>query len=186
MENFSEYLKGIYDTNNDLLRIVNNLLEIYQYESGKSELKLEANNVKDILDSVVRTLKPLAIDQNSDISINIEENLPPVMVDKSEIQRVLLNLISNAIKHNKKDTSINIKVIKTGNEIQISINDNGQGIPEGEKPNIFQKYPIVKSGIGSGLGLYLSKQIIDAHKGNIWFESEVGKGTTFYFTLPTE
>lgn len=183
LKKYSEFFKGIYDTNDDLLKIVNNLLEIYQYESGKSELKLEANNVKDIIDSVVRTLKPLEEDRQSEISLNIEENLPPVMVDRSEIQRVLSNLISNAIKHNKKDTEINIKACKINNEVQISVNDNGQGIPEAEKPNIFQKYPIVKSGIGSGLGLYLSKQIIDSHQGKIWFESEVGKGTTFYFTL---
>jgi len=184
LKNYTEYFKGIYDTNDDLLRIVNNLLEIYQYESGKSELKLEANNVKDIINSVVRTLKPLAEDQGSDISLNIEENLPSVMVDRSEIQRVTSNLISNAIKHNKKGTNINIKAIKADNEVRVSVNDNGQGIPEAEKPNIFQKYPITKSGIGSGLGLFLSKQIIEAHGGKIWFESEAGKGTTFYFTLP--
>jgi signal transduction histidine kinase len=181
---FSEYLNGIYNTNDDLLRIVNNLLEVYQYESGKSELKLEPNNIIDMINSVVRTLKPLAEDQQSDISLNIEENIPSVMVDKSEIQRVISNLTSNAIKHNKKGTSINIKACKTDNEIQVSISDNGQGIPESEKPNIFEKYPVVKSGIGSGLGLYLSKQIVEAHGGKIWFESEVGKGTTFYFSLP--
>ena len=181
---FSEYLNGIYNTNDDLLRIVNNLLNIYQYESGKSELKLEANNVKDMLDPVIRILKPLAEDQKSDISINVEENLSSVMVDRVEIQRVLSNLISNAIKHNKKGTSININACKINNEVKISISDNGQGIPESEKPNIFQKYPVVKSGIGSGLGLFLSKQIIEAHGGKIWFDTEVGKGTTFYFTLP--
>lgn len=184
LDNFSEYLSGIYNTNDDLLKIVNNLLEVYQHEAGKAELQLEANNIKDIIDHVVKTLKPLAEDQKSDISLNIEENLPSVMIDRSEIQRVIYNLISNAIKHNKKDTNINIKAGKIDNEVQVSVSDNGQGIPEAEKPNIFQKYPIVKSGIGSGLGLFLSKQIIDAHGGSIWFESEVGKGTTFYFTLP--
>jgi signal transduction histidine kinase len=184
LKNYSEYFKGIYETNDDLLKIINNLLEIYHYESGKSELKIEENNIKDMLDSVVRTLKPLAVDKNSDILLNIQENLPPVMVDKSQIKRVLSNLVSNAIKHNKKDTNITVQAIKTDNEIQVSVSDNGQGIPEAEKPNIFQKYPVIKSGIGSGLGLYLSKQIIDAHGGKIWFESEIGKGTTFLFTLP--
>ena len=173
-----EYLNGIYDTNDDLLRIINNLLEIYQYESGKSELKLEENNLKDMINSVVRTLKPLAEDQKSDISVNIEENLPSVMVDRSEIQRVLSNLISNAIKYNKKGTNIGISVLKTDNEVQVSVSDNGRGIPDAEKPNIFQKYPVVKSGMGSGLGLFLSKQIIQAHGRRIWFESELGKGTT--------
>lgn len=184
LKKYKEYFEGIYDTNDDLLKIVNNLLEIYQYESGKSELKLEINNIKEIIDSVVRTLKPLAEDRISDISLNIEENLPSVMVDRSEIQRVIMNLTSNAIKHNKKGTNISVKACKIDNEVQISISDNGQGIPEAEKPNIFQKYPIVKSGIGTGLGLYLSKQIIDAHHGRIWFESKTGEGTTFFLTLP--
>ncbi|OGI28890.1 MAG: hypothetical protein A2287_11210 [Candidatus Melainabacteria bacterium RIFOXYA12_FULL_32_12] len=184
LDDLSEYLNDIYNTNNDLLGIVNNLLDIYQYESGKSELKLESNDIKDIVDSVMRTLKPLAKDQNSNITINIQEDLPEVMVDRPEIQRVISNLVSNAIKHNKKGTNINIKANKIDNEIQVAVSDNGQGIPEAERPNIFQKYPVTKSGIGSGLGLYLSKQIIDAHGGRIWFKSEVGKGTTFYFTLP--
>ncbi len=89
------------------------------------------------------------------------------MVDRSEIQRVISNLTSNAIKHNKKGTDITVKACKIDNEIQVSVSDNGQGIPDAEKPNIFQKYPVVKSGIGSGLGLFLSKQIIDAHQGRI-------------------
>lgn len=186
ISDFSEYLKGIYDTNDDLLKIVNNLLEIYQFESGKSELKLETNNIKEIIESVARTLKPLAEDQQSNISLEIEENMPSVMVDRSEIQRVISNLTSNAIKHNKKGTDITIKACKIDNEIQVSVSDNGQGIPDAEKPNIFQKYPVVKSGIGSGLGLFLSKQIIDAHHGRIWFESEEGNGTTFHFTLPVK
>ena len=108
-----------------------------------------------------------------------------VRADKAEIGRVIINLVSNAIKHTREGTEINISAEKINNELRVAVADNGEGIPEAERKNIFQRYPTAKRKIGTGLGLYLSKQIIDAHNGKIWFDSEVGKGTTFYFTLPT-
>jgi signal transduction histidine kinase len=184
LENFSDFLQDIYKTNEELLRIVNNILSVYHYESGKYELKLESASIGDIINDSVNTMKLLAEDQESEIITNIQEDLPLVMVDKSEITRVINNLIGNAIKHNKKGTNINIESKRIDNEVQVSVSDNGKGIPEGERSKIFRRFPTEKRKIGTGLGLYLSKQIIDAHHGKIWFESEVGKGTTFYFTLP--
>lgn len=181
---YSEYLEDIYKTNEELLRIVNNILMTYHYESGKAELKLEPAIIADLVNDSVRIIRPLASDQNSQINTDIQENLPLILLDPGEISRVINNLISNAIKHNTKGTTINVGVIKTDNTVQVSVQDNGKGIPESEKQNIFQRYPTQKRKIGTGLGLYLSKQIIDAHKGKIWFETEQGKGTTFYFSLP--
>lgn len=184
LENFSEYLEDMYRTNEDLLRIVNNLLMTYQYESGKTELELKDSNIKDIIDNAVKSMQPLAKDNDSEIITDIPPDLPLVIANSDEINRVIANLINNAIKHNTKGTNINLAAKKGDNEVKISVSDNGKGIPEAERPNIFQRYPTTKRKIGSGLGLYLSKQIIDAHKGKIWFDSEEGKGTTFYFTLP--
>ncbi|MDD3014849.1 MAG: MCP four helix bundle domain-containing protein [Candidatus Gastranaerophilales bacterium] len=184
LKEFYEYLENIYETNEELLRLVNNLLMTYHLESGKFELNRELSNFSDIINSSVRSLRLLAQDQESEITTNIEENLPLVMIDKVEINRVLTNLISNAIKHNKKGTKINIIAKKIDNEILVSISDNGKGIPESERKNIFQRYPTAKRKIGTGLGLYISKQIIEAHNGKIWFETEKEKGTAFLFTLP--
>ena len=184
LDNFCEYLKDIYTTNEELLRIVNNILSVYHYESGKVELILEFADIKSIINSSVRSLMHLAQDQGSDIILNISNDLPLIKIDRDEIYRVITNLLSNAIKHNKKGTHIVISANRTDNEILISVKDNGKGISEEEKLNLFQRYPTTKRKIGSGLGLYLSKQIIDAHHGKIWFTSEEEKGTTFYFTLP--
>jgi anti-sigma regulatory factor (Ser/Thr protein kinase) len=184
MGNYIEYLQDMYTINEDLLKIINNLLSVYHYESGKWELNLRAYNVENIINDSVRALKHLAQSRNCEIITEFEENLPPAMVDEGEIKRVVMNLIGNAIKHTKPNTKIHIKSYKKDKEILVSINDNGQGIPPGIRDKIFERYQTQKRNVGSGLGLYLSKQIIEAHTGNIWFETEIEKGTTFYFTIP--
>lgn len=184
LSNFSGFLSDIYQTIEDLLRIVNNILMVHHYESGKTELKTEACNIANIINDAVRSIRYLAISQESEISTYIQQDLPMVMINSDEITRVISNLISNALKHNKKGIIINIKAESYDKEVQISVSDNGKGIPESERKNIFQRYPTAKRQIGSGLGLFLAKQIIDAHQGKIWFTTEEGKGTTFYFTLP--
>lgn len=184
LKEFSEYLEDIYKTNEELLRIVNNLLAVYHYESGSLKLTILKTSLNEIIDETLRSLKHLVKDNNSEIITNIQENLPEVKIDKLEINRVLTNLITNAIKHNSKGVKITISAQKTDNEVQVAVSDNGQGITEAEKSRIFQRYPSVKREVGTGLGLYLSKQIIEAHNGRIWFETELGKGTTFYFTVP--
>lgn len=184
LADFFEFLEDIYKTNEELLRIVNNILSVSHYETGKFRLILEESNITDIISKSVKSMTPLARDQESEITVNVEDLLPLAWVDQNEIIRVITNLINNAIKHNKKGTDILVSAVKKDNKIQISVSDNGKGILEAEKSKIFQRYPTEKRKIGSGLGLYLSKQIIEAHNGEIWFTSEIDKGTTFYFTVP--
>lgn len=181
---FSEYLEDIYKTNEELLRIVNNILTVYHYESGRFELNLESVDVSEMIFTSVRSMKHLAKNEGSEITVSIEENLPSVIADKDQILRVITNLISNAIKHNTKGTNIYVEARLFEDSIEVLIQDNGKGIPESDKSMIFQRYPTSKRQIGTGLGLYLSKQIIEAHNGKIWFESTEGKGTSFYFTIP--
>lgn len=185
LNDFSEYLQDMHKTNENLLAIVNNLLIADYYETETIELELESHNIKDIVAVATKSMIPLAKDNQSEIITDIGPSLPPVKINATEINRVFINLIGNAIKHNKKGTTIKISAKSKDNTVLVSISDNGKGIPESEKPNIFRKYPSTKRKIGSGLGLYLSKQIINAHNGRIWFETEEGKGTTFYFILPT-
>lgn len=184
IDDFSEYLQDIYSTNEELLHLVNNLLSVFHLELGKFELNLNQHNLVDIINESVKSISYLAKEHGSDIIQNIEANLPLLEVDREQIFRVLTNLISNAIKHNKKGTEINIFVIKEDDNLQVSISDNGRGIPEEERANIFQRYPTKKRKIGTGLGLFLAKQLVEAHGGKIWFTSVEGKGTTFIFTLP--
>ena len=183
-EHYGEYLEDLYNTNKGLLKIVNNLLSVYHYESGLPVLNQQETNIKELMEESVRSLKYLATDKDSQISFDIQENLPLINVDRGEISRVFSNLVGNAIKHTKKGTQIKISAFVKDNFIQFAIQDNGEGISKEHINKIFQRYPVEKRKIGTGLGLYLSKQIIEAHKGEIWFETEEGVGTTFYFTLP--
>lgn len=184
LEDFSEYLEDMHTTNDALLRIVNNMLLIDYYESENIDLEMEPRNIKDIIDAAIKSMKPLAENNETEIITEIPTNLSQVKANYDEITRVIINLIGNAIKHNTKGTTIKISAEKINNEIQVAVSDNGKGIPEKEKGNIFKKYPSNKRKTGSGLGLYLSKQIINAHNGKIWFKTEENKGSTFYLTLP--
>ena len=181
---YKEYLKEIYNTNEDLLKLINNLLSTYHYESGKWKLNKSTENIETIIKEVINQLKHLAEENENEIICNIRKDIPMVSIDVFEIKRVLINLISNAIKHNEKGIKVSISAIKTDNYIQVSINDNGKGIPKEICSKLFHRYYTQKGKLGSGLGLYISKQIIEAHEGKIWVESEEGKGSTFYFTLP--
>lgn len=184
LSSFLEYLGAMHSTNQNLLHLVSNILAVYQYESGKVEMNLQPNNMADIIFDAINSMRPLAENSGSKIITDIEPDLPLVQVDKSEIGRVIINLLGNAVLHNKKNTDITVSAKRLNDEVQVSVSDNGSGIPESERGKIFKRYPTEKRKVGSGLGLYLSKQIVDAHKGRIWFETEEGKGTTFYFTLP--
>lgn len=184
LENYKEFLVDIKNTNKELLSLIENILTVYHYESGKFTLNKELTSIEDIINESIRSVKYLTLDENSELIINIEKNLPLVLVDKAEIRRVIINLISNAIKHNPKECQIIVSAKKIENELQVAIQDNGHGIPEKYRSKIFQKYPESKKKTGSGLGLYLTKNIIDAHGGRLWFETEINIGTTFYFTLP--
>lgn len=186
LENFNEYLDDIYRINEDLLRLVNNILDVYHYDSGQYELNKELTGITDVIFNCFRTIGPLARDMDSDLIANIQDSLPFINIDRVEINRVITNLLSNAIKHNKRGTKIIISAEKLDDNLKITIADDGDGIPENEQSNIFQRYPTIKRKVGSGLGLYLCKQIVEAHMGKIWFDSKIGQGTTFSFVLPFE
>ena len=162
LEEISEFLEDMYRTNNELLRLVNNILSVYHYESGKYELYQEPNDINEIMNEVVRSLRPLAQEKHTDINILTEGNIPLALVDKGEINRVISNLVSNAIKHNQPNTNVTMKARRVNNEIEISVSDNGKGISSEDKPKIFQRFPTEKRKVGTGLGLYLSKQIVEA------------------------
>lgn len=185
-ELLAEYMNDIYRTNEEMLKLVNNLVTAFHYESGRAELSKNSENIGELIIDTIQAMQFLAKDRKCEISTEIEENLPLVEVDKIEINRVLTNLLSNAIKHNPEGTQITVSAKMHHKTVLVSVNDNGRGIPADIKQEIFRKYPIKKRKIGSGLGLYITRQIVEAHEGSVWFETEEGKGTTFFFTLPVE
>lgn len=152
LNEFTEFLQGIYKTNEELLRIVNNILTVYHYESGRFTLNLHRNSIQEVLIDASRTMSPLAKDEESEINTNLEENLPEFLFDKDEIRRVLVNLINNAIKHNRKKTVINVSARRVGEEVEISVSDNGEGISEDDKKIYSIDTPLRKDKLGQVSG----------------------------------
>jgi two-component system phosphate regulon sensor histidine kinase PhoR len=140
-----------------------------------------------MIEQVVGRLGAQAGSKQIDITTVLDSNLPSVLIDADRIESVLMNLIHNAIKFTGQGGKIRVRVVREGNYILVSVTDTGCGIAPDELPRIFERfYKIDKSraGEGSGLGLSISRHIINAHGGKIWAESVEGKGSTFYVTLP--
>ncbi len=186
-----ERLEKIHRHSNELVEMINTLLDISRIERGKTEMKLERFSLKDLILKVVDLLQPQYIARKIQSKVDIPENMEPISGDVAHLQRVLINLLSNALKYTPDNGSgvITVKVNPAEKEYQISVNDNGVGIPQEALPKLFTEFyrvdtPMNQEIKGTGLGLSLVKKIVEAHKGAIWVESRVGKGTAFYFTLP--
>jgi GAF domain-containing protein len=183
----SEIINDLINSNENLIILLKKLLDSYNYESEKKELNLKEQNIANLIDDTVDYFRYYAAKKNITIEVKIQENLPLIYMDAEEIKKVLKTLLENAVDYIQEYGKISVRCYKQKNRIVFSISDNGPGIPAETKEKIFERYAMaltIERKIGAGLGLYLSKQIIEAHKGNIWFESELNIGTTFYFSLP--
>ncbi|MEK7568006.1 MAG: ATP-binding protein [Patescibacteria group bacterium] len=180
----------IADSNDRMIRFVNDLLSLSRMESGRLEYNFVPMNLQHVAESVLLDLYPVA--NKKQIIINFRGkglNLPEVLADRDKIRAVFQNLIENSIKYSPQGGHVTIELRNRGTEIFVSVIDEGMGIPKDEQKKIFNRFYRAPSAAkieseGSGLGLYLARNIIDGHGGKIWFESEVGKGTSFYFTIP--
>jgi len=184
-----ERLEKINKHSDGLVRLINDLLDISRIESGKVEMKFESENIKDIVENVADLLAPQTKEKQIQLAIEIPDNLTRVYIDHSQVERVFINLVGNALKFTPQNGKIIIRAKESNGNVQIDIEDNGIGIPEDAKENIFSEFYRVDNIInqslkGTGLGLTLVKYIVEAHKGRIWVESQPNKGSRFSFTLP--
>ncbi|MGE5383373.1 MAG: ATP-binding protein [Omnitrophica WOR_2 bacterium] len=178
-------IKSIKDDSERLLKITSELLNMTQVESGNIQLNIVQANLKDILDYAIRANTLQAKRKNLSIDIECSDQLPRVLADNEKTAWVLTNLISNAIRYSYNNSHIFVSVTPEHDSIRISVKDTGQGISPEFKDKIFNRYfrgPDSKKE-GTGLGLAISKEFIEAQGGKITVESEVGKGSTFSFTL---
>lgn len=176
---------------NRLMRLTTEFLDLAQMESGRAKLEISMFPIRKLLDESLHIVTPQANDKH--ISLDIEEEEPfTAQGDRGKIKQVLLNLLTNAIKYNPEGGNVKISTSREFKKdkamIQIAVTDTGYGIPKEDQKNMFQKFFRVQStadkASGTGLGLVITKHIVEAHGGNIWLESEVGEGTTFFFTVP--
>lgn len=170
-----------------LLGLVNSLLTVYKFDAGKIELVKSHFNAKDLIMQRYEELKPLADKKNIDFVLNFEiDDDLLITADRQEIGRVIANLCGNAVNYTNPNGKIEITVKEQCGDFLFSISDNGNGIPKEDIPNLFKRFSqgtSKKRSTGTGLGLYLSRQIIEAHGGKIWLESKINKGSEFSFIL---
>ncbi|MDO8618930.1 MAG: HAMP domain-containing sensor histidine kinase [Candidatus Daviesbacteria bacterium] len=185
-------LNHIGSATEELLALVENLLNVSRIERGAMSLNLEEVNWTDVVKQVVDDFNERAVQKNIQLKFVPPQAQPPLIkVDKVRILEVISNLISNAINYTSTGGIVQVWVENSNNEIVTHVGDNGQGIPQEAIGNLFTKFYRVNKGLtqnsnsdGNGLGLFISKAIIDMHHGKIWVESEVGKGSRFSFSLP--
>lgn len=180
-------LSTMLQSNEDLLGLVNALLEVYRFESGKLTLCKTNFSVKDLVEQCYSELKPLADKKNIDFSVVYELNDGEnIVADRAEIKRVITNLCGNALNYTNKGGTVKVLAKAQSGDFIFSVTDNGNGIPQSDIPNLFKRFSqgtARKRSTGTGLGLYLSRQIVEAHDGKIWVDSKVDKGSEFSFLL---
>ena len=181
-----ELLQIAVEDTQRLKALINDLLDISKIEAGKIDLSFEKVSVESIITKTLHSFSTLASEKTITIESKIDDELQ-VTGDFSKLAWIMTNLLSNALRFTPIGGTIRIKAIKTGVYAQISVSDNGIGIPYEFQNKIFDKFFQVASNLntgGTGLGLSICKEIVRAHGGTIWVESEPGKGSTFFFTLP--
>lgn len=184
---YKDFIETMAKDNAAIINMLKRLLDVYNFEAGRKEIKPGFHRISEIIDTTVSSLNKLAEEKSISVKIDIQENLPPLQVERDEIKKVIYIILENAFTYTQENGLVEIRSYRKGDSIITLIKDNGPGIPKHIQKKLFQRYAMVETierKIGSGLGLYLSKEIIEAHNGKIWYETEVGKGTTFCFSLP--
>ncbi|CDN11849.1 two-component hybrid sensor and regulator [Richelia intracellularis] len=177
-------------SNSNLLSMVNTLLEVYRFEAGRKNLTFQAVEIKGLITEVADELTPLAEGKKLNISTENKEIKNTIaMGDRLELHRLFTNLVGNAIKFTDSGSiTLRLAVPNHGDDyIKIEVADTGQGIPVEEQATLFERFrPGSHKRSGSGLGLYLSRRIVEAHQGTIQVSSEPGKGSVFTVDLPVK
>ena len=169
--------------------MVMELTELSRIESGRGDLKPEMVNLNSLAEDVIARFKPQAERKSVALSAELFTGLPLVQVDKDRIYQVITNLVHNAIKFTSQNGEVNISTELSENSVLVKVSDTGIGISKENLPRIFERFykaDKARAGEGAGLGLAIAKHVIQAHGGNIWVESEEGKGSTFFFDLPLQ
>jgi signal transduction histidine kinase len=187
---YLEYARDIRGSGKHLLALINDILDLSRFDAGHADLQEEEVSVVDLIGPVLRMVLDQAAETNVSIDRKIEARLPSIRVDKRRIHQVLINLVSNGIKFTPAGGRVCVRAFRAGEELAISVADTGIGIATGDIPKAFERFRQIDSRLsrkyeGSGLGLPLARQLMEAHGGRLVLESELHHGTvvTVYFPL---
>lgn len=173
---------------NKLQISLSDLLDMAKMESLGFKLTLELQDIRPLLNNTVNELETVASEKNQSLTLDAPFSMPMVNVDRTYIEQVILNLVNNALKFSGEGTNIQITLRQEDPNVVVRVQDDGPGITKEEQVRIFTPYYRVEADRqrfpGLGLGLTVSRQLVEMHGGKIWVESEIGKGSAFTFTLP--
>lgn len=189
-EEQKKIIEKTFNSTQRMLDLVNDLLNVAKIEEGKYVFKKVPTDLEKLTKMAIDSFEDRIKEKQIQLEFRVPlKKLPKIKIDPEKMSLVIQNLLDNAIRYNFPGGMITISLDSKNEKIEFSIKDTGIGIPESEKENIFQKFFRASNAMkteteGSGLGLFVAKNIVEAHSGRIWFESQEGQGTTFYFTLP--
>ena len=169
-------------------RLINSILQVSRSQQNALQLHPQAVQLPDLIQQVVQSLNTQLTSRNHTLTVDVPAPCPPVFADPDALRRVLINLLDNACKYTPPGGRIHISALhSTTLKVQVTVTDNGPGIPLADQERIFEPKTRLDNGqgqMGYGLGLAVCRQIVQAHYGRIWVESEPGRGSSFHFTVP--
>src|SRR5262245_18128358 len=182
----AEYSKKIERAVDKMLQLISEISDSSKIENGTFSVAPQAETLKNLILPAIDGMKPLAEAKHQIIEYHIESNLPEVAADGRRVEQVLSNLLGNAIKFSRQGSKIVVSAREQDNSIVVCVSDDGPGIPREHLSKVFDRYWQAEETkrAGLGLGLSIAKGIVEAHGGKIWVDSELGKGSSFFFTLP--
>ena len=188
-EKKTEYYRIIRQESLRLNNVIDNILDFSKIEAGRKTYNFADADMAEVIENVLTSYRYQIVNSGFDVQTNIQPDLPSVLIDRDAMAQAISNLVDNAIKYSGEVKQLSIKTETLGSDLSIEIADRGIGIPRAEQAKVFEKFYRVGNGLvhdvkGSGLGLSLVKHIIEAHKGTITVESDVGKGSRFTIVLP--
>jgi len=183
-----EPLTDIQVNGKHLLRLINDVLDLSKIEAGRMELVLSEYSIRDVVETVRASLRSLATEKGLDFVTEVGDDLPEAHGDSKRITQCLLNLAGNALKFTRRGR-VTLGVERQADTLRYRVADTGMGISPEHVEAIFAEFQQVdatttREFVGTGLGLSITKKFVELHGGRIWVESELGRGSTFYFTIP--
>ena len=187
-EKVSDVVRRIYQSSQSLAVIIDDFLNLSRIERGKIEFSFEIGDMRNVIKEAFDTTRPTAKEKGLALHLELPDEKCEINMDSDKIKQMCINIINNSIKYTPKG-SVSVTLIKKGRKAILRVSDTGIGIPKKEMPNLFKKFHRLSNANGAnikgtGLGLYLAKEIVKAHKGKIWCDSEgEGKGSSFFVEL---
>ena len=187
-EKVTDFMKNIHESGKHLQGLINDILDLSKIEAGKLELHVEAYPVSYFTESVQRVMQAAVQQKNIKLKFDIAPEIDQLVVDQTRFKQILVNLVSNAVKFSNPNGNVLVSIRRFINEIEVSVKDEGIGIKPEDQSRLFQAFQQGKNSHnvkeGTGLGLVITKRLVELHGGHIWVESEFGKGSTFTFRIP--